>query len=94
MICYGTSNTGTITWSQDGIIYYSANLTLPDFAEEFISTPIVTKTIQNTNATRMIWITGNTTPSTTNPGTYNLATYWNATNTNVTVSYIAIGKWR
>ena len=94
MICYGTSNTGTITWSQDGIIYYSANLTLPDFAETFISAPIVTKTIQDTNATRMIWITGNTAPSTTNPGTYNLSTYWNATNTNVTVSYIAIGKWR
>lgn len=95
MICYGSNTTGTLTWSQDGNRWCSANHTLPDFAETFISAPIVTKTIQSCNPSgRYICLTGSSSPTTTNPGSYNLDTYWNATNTIVTVSYIAIGKWK
>ena len=95
MICYGSSGTGVLSWSQDSIIWYARALTLPDFAQTFISAPIVTKTIQSMSPVdRHVWISGTTAPSTTNPGNYNLATYWNATSTSVTITYIAIGRWK
>lgn len=95
MVCYGSNTTGTLTWTQDGSRWCSANHTLPNFAQTFISTPIVSKTIQSCNPSgRYICLTGSSSPTTTNPGSYNLDTYWNATNTTVTVSYIAIGKWK
>lgn len=95
MICWGSSTTDTLTWTQDSTIWYSRNLTLPDFPINFISVPIVQKSIQNMNTPgRNINICGNSAPTISNPGTYNLDTYWNATGTTVTVSYLAIGKWK
>ena len=95
MICWGSSTTATLSWTQDSTIWYVRDLALPDFAQTFISPPMVTKTIQSMNtAGRNISICGNSAPTTTNPGTYNLETYWNATGTTVTVTYIAIGKWK
>lgn len=95
MICWGSSTTATLSWTQDASIWYVRDLTLPDFAQTFISPPMVTKTIQSMNTSgRNINICGNSAPTTTNPGTYNLDTYWNATGTTVTVTYIAIGKWK
>lgn len=95
MICWDSSTTATLSWAQDASIWYVRGLTLPDFAETFISPPIVTKTIQSMSTPgRHINICGNSAPTTTNPGTYNLDTYWNATGTTVTVTYIAIGKWK
>lgn len=95
MVCYGKSTTDTLGWTQDSTIWHCRNLTLPDFPQEFISPPIVTKSIQSMNSSgRNIHICGNSEPTITNPGTYNLDTYWNATGTTVTVSYIAIGRWK
>lgn len=95
MVCWGSSKTGTLSWTNDSTIWYIRNLTLPDFQQQFSSSPTVLKSIQNMNITsRHIWITGNSAPTVSNPGTYNLATYWNATDTTVTVSYIAFGKWK
>lgn len=95
MICWDSSTTTTLSWTQDASIWYVRGLTLPDFAQTFISPPMVTKTIQSMNISgRHINICGNSVPTTTNPGTYNLDTYWNATGTTVTVTYIAIGKWK
>lgn len=95
MICWGSSTTDTLSWTQDSTIWYVRDLALPDFAQTFISPPMVTKTIQSMNTGgRNISICGNSAPTKTNPGTYNLETYWNATGTTVTVTYIAIGKWK
>ena len=95
LICWDSDTTSTLTWTQDASVWLSSNHTLPDFAETFISAPIVFKTIQNMNISgRYINICGNSAPTTTNPGTYNLDTYWDATGTTVTVSYLAIGKWK
>lgn len=95
MLCIGTSTTDTLTWTQDGSIWHSRNLTLPDFPQNFIEPPRVIKSIQSMNSPgRNINICGNSEPTSSNPGTYNLDTYWNASDTKVTVSYFAMGNWK
>ena len=95
MICTGKKNSGAITWSSDSNHYLKSGLAYDNFPQEFISQPIVSKTIESVSpSSRYMGIIGGSAPTTTNAGTYNLITYWNASGTSVVASYIAIGKWK
>ena len=91
MICTKTVTT-SVTYSAWGSWYESSIIDLGDFAETFISTPIVTLSLNNSSTAASV---GGANPTTTSAGNTRCFRPNAGTATNsVTIGVIAIGRWK
>ena len=91
MICTKTVTT-SVTYSAWGSWFESSIIDLGDFAETFISTPIVTLSLNNSSTAASV---GGANPTTTSAGNTRCFRPNAGTATNsVTIGVIAIGRWK
>ena len=91
MICYKTVDLTMNIDTQEGSMYYGTRTSLGDYAQKFISTPVLSVSATGTNSVFLDTIKS---AGSLFIGTVNLYSSTKKMESSVTVNIIAIGKWK